>query len=138
MCMCNRMGVQRIFFTWDGNVFRARSVGKFSHRAPDKSLTATHLFSHFTWWGGKEYTRGNKEIMIDYRVWYDLVWRFIVWHWKLCSKRPVHSSVWCNFFVTRLSKKITWIFKELCLCWFSSKRKYRLISPLAIHIYFFY
>ena len=53
-------------------------------------------------------------------------------------KRPVHSSVWCNFFVTRFSKKITWIFKELCLCWFSSKRKYRLISPLAIHIYFFY
>ena len=52
-------------------------------------------------------------------------------------KRPVHSSVWCNFFVTRFSKKITWIFKELCLCWFSSKRKCRLISPLAIHIFFF-
>merc|ERR1711860_443129 len=43
-----------------------------------------------------------------------------------------------NFFVTRFSKKITRIFKELCLCWFSSKRKYRLISPLAIHIYFFF
>ena len=40
-------------------------------------------------------------------------------------------------FLSRFSKKIMWIFKELCLCWFSSKRKYRLISPLAIHIYFF-
>ena len=57
---------------------------------------------------------------------------------KKMIKRPVHSLVWCNFFVTRFSKKITWIFKELCLCWFSSKRKYRLISPLVIHIYFFF
>ena len=71
-------------------------------------------------------------------IWYVFVYKILVLRNVKIVKRPVHSSVWCNFFVTRFSKKISWIFKELCLCWFSSKRKYRLISPLAIHIYFFF
>ena len=71
-------------------------------------------------------------------IWYVFVCKILVLRNVKIVKRPVHSSVWCNFFVTRFSKKISWIFKEPCLCWFSSKRKYRLISPLAIHIYLFF
>ena len=54
------------------------------------------------------------------------------------AKRPVHSSVWCNFLSPDFLRKLRGFSKSFAyVCSVAKGNIHRLISQLAIHIYFF-